>query len=70
MARRLKSQNSLGQYTKGVSVLITKHMRDLADNVDIRVKTLVRDKLEETYRDNVRATYAPVSKHRSKCCKL
>lgn len=62
MARkRLRSQNKKGQFTKGVSILITKELKAAADACDIRVKAVVKDALEQKYKDNVLASYAPTS---------
>ena len=58
---RLYSRNAKGQFAKGVSVLITKELKAAADDCDIRVKTLVRDTLEDKYKTNLLASYAPNS---------
>lgn len=53
--------NAKGQFVKGVSILITKELQKIADDVAVRVKPIVRDELEKTYRLNVYETYAPIS---------
>lgn len=59
--KRLRSRNKKGQFAKGVSILITKELKAAADACDIRVKAVVKDALEQKYKDNVLASYAPTS---------
>ena len=58
----LLRQNIKGQITKDFSILVTKKLQAVADEVNIRVKPLIRDELEYKYKTNVVATYAPISK--------
>ena len=58
----LRRQNAKGQFTKEMSILITKKLQAIADDAEVRVKAIVRDKLEEEYKYQLRATYAPISK--------
>ena len=44
---------------KGIAVKIDKALLDLGQELQIRVKTAVRDELERTYKDNIRHTYTP-----------
>lgn len=57
----LKRQNKKGQFTGDFSILITKKLQKIADEVDVNVKSTIRKKLEQTYRDNVYASYSPIS---------
>ena len=58
----LKSRNNKGQLTKGVSILITEQLRAIAKDQENKVKKVVREELENTYKDEVFKSYAPVSK--------
>lgn len=55
----MKKQNNLGQFTKEMSILITKELQNLAHEAEVRVKPILRDKLEETHRLNVYASRTP-----------
>lgn len=63
MSRRksYRSRNNLGQFTKGVSLLVTKELQELADISEIRVKALIRDELDLKLKANIRDSYAPTS---------
>lgn len=56
-----RSRNELGQFTKGVSLLVTKELRELADISEIRAKALIRDELDLKLKANIRDSYAPNS---------
>ena len=55
----MKKQASGGKFTKEMSILITKELRTIADDVAIRVKPIVRDELERTHRANIYDSYIP-----------
>lgn len=57
----LLRQNNRGQITNEFSILVTKKLQKFAENVDLNVKAVVRDELERKYKDNVLASYTPVS---------
>lgn len=58
----LRSRNSKGQLTKGVSILITEQLRAIAKDQENKVKKVVREELENTYKDEVFKSYVSVSK--------
>lgn len=66
MARKLRSQNAKGQFTKGVSILISKKLQAeldaVAEECVVRIKPIIRDELERTYKDEVHASYRPATK--------
>lgn len=55
----MKKQDTLGQFTKEMSILVTKELQSIANEVEIRVKPLVRDELEKTHRANIYDSYVP-----------
>ena len=57
----LLRQNNKGQITKDFSILVTKKLQTVAEEVNIRIKPLIRDELQYKYKTNVLATYAPTS---------
>ena len=63
---KLKSRNNLGQFERGVSLLITKNMQELAESYDINIKKDVRDKLKEVYINNVFKSYTEGYIHKGK----
>lgn len=59
---KFRGRNKLGQFDKNTSILITKALQNIADEVAIRVKPVVRDELERTYRYHVYTSYTPATK--------
>lgn len=57
----MQKRNNLGQYTKNMSILITKKMQATADNIGVNVKEAVKDKLDITFKEEIEKTYAPTS---------
>ena len=57
-------RNIRGQFVGAnkISVKITKHLQEIADEVAIRVRPIVRDELERTLRSEVYASYTPATK--------
>ena len=57
-------RNTRGQFVGAdkVSLKITKRLQEIADEVAIRVKPLVRDELEKTLRSEIYASYTPATK--------
>lgn len=45
------------QVPKGLSMKLERELTDLANEVGVRVKPIVRDELERTYRNNIYASY-------------
>lgn len=54
-------RDNVGRFQKYATVHITKELKDIADEYKVNITTVVRDKLEETYKANVLASYAPRS---------
>ena len=52
-------KNNVNRTQKYATVYITKALEEAAKNIELNIKPLVRDKLQETYTDNVRASYTP-----------
>ena len=59
---RLK--NNIGQFQKYATVALTKHMQEVAEETGVNVRKVVADKLDETYKANVEASYSPRSPSR------
>ena len=57
----LRKQDTLGKFTKDFSILITKQLQELAELEELRVKAIIRDKLEGTYKYQVRESYTPAT---------
>lgn len=55
----MRKQDTHGHFTKEMSILITKQLQAIADDVAIRVRPLVRDELERTHRANIYDSYVP-----------
>ena len=57
-------RNTRGQFVGAdkVSLKITKRLQEIADEVAIRVKPIVRDELEQTLRSEIYASYTPATK--------
>lgn len=57
------ARNKLGQFTgkNAITFKITKTLQDIADEVAIRVKPIIRDELESTLRAEVYASYRPAT---------
>lgn len=45
----------------GVQIMIEKELLDAANIIGVRLKTRVRDLAEETYKENIRNSYGPIS---------
>ena len=58
-------RNKRGQYTseKVINQKITKELQALAHNVDIKIKPIVRDELENTLIHEIRASYTPATQN-------
>lgn len=57
-------RNTRGEFTgtDRISIRITKRLQEIADEVAIRVKPIVRDELEQTLRSEIYASYTPATK--------
>ena len=55
----MRKQDTQGRFTKEMSILITKQLQAIADDVAVRIRPLVRDELESTHRSNIYASYTP-----------
>jgi hypothetical protein len=55
----MKKQNSRGQFTREMSILITKELQAAADEMAVRIRPIVRDELERTHRANIYASRMP-----------
>lgn len=53
--------DNVNRFRKYAAVYITKALEKQAELIDLNVKKLVKDKLQETYVNNVRASYTPRS---------
>ena len=53
-------QNSKGQTTKQLSILITKHLQEIAADCEEKVKDVIREKLEDQHKHDVYSTYNPI----------
>lgn len=57
------NRNSMGQFTKHLTVWISKELQqDAKDVAELRVLPLIRDELVKSYHRNIRATYIRLSK--------
>ena len=59
----MKKQNSKGQLTKEMSILIPKRLKKelqaAADEIGVRIKPIIRDELERTFRFNIYGSREP-----------
>lgn len=58
------ARNKKGQITriKPIEIKLSKRIQEIADEVAIRVKPIVRDELESTLRSEIYASYTPATK--------
>lgn len=56
----LRMANS-SRWAKYATVLITNEMKEIAENTGVNVQLVVADKLEQSYKDNLEASYGPRS---------
>lgn len=54
------SQNSKGQISKQLSILITKELQRMAKDCERKVKIVLRDELENQHKHDIYLTYAPI----------
>ena len=53
--------DNVNRFRKYATAYITKALEEQADLMNLNIKAMVRDKLQETYVNNVRASYTPRS---------
>lgn len=56
----LYSMDNKGQFTKHVSILLTKKMQEMAGEINQRARIALRNELEEQHKHDVYSTYAPI----------
>lgn len=61
MARRQTLRDNIGRFQKTATIHITKQLEQIADNLEKDATEIVKDKLLETYKNNVLASYSPRS---------
>lgn len=57
----LLRQNNKGHITKELSILVTKKLQQVANEVEYNIKPLIRDKLEEEHIHNVYSSFGPIT---------
>lgn len=57
------SRNKKGQFTQKASAIISEELRDAADEIAVRIKPIIRDEFEKTYRKNLYESYEPITEH-------
>lgn len=57
----LLRQNSKGQITSDLSILVTKKLQAAAKEVEYNIKPLIRDELEEEHIHNVYSSFGPIT---------
>lgn len=61
MAKRMTLRDNIGRFQKTATIHITKQLEQIADNLEKDATEIVKDKLLETYKNNVLASYSPRS---------
>ena len=61
MARKPRIRNNAGQFQKYATVYITKELEAIAEDTGVNVRKVIADKLDESYKDNLKASYGPRS---------
>ena len=56
MARRQTLRDNIGRFQKTATIHITKQLEQIADNLEKDATEIVKDKLLETYKNNVLAS--------------
>lgn len=57
----MRSQDNLGHFTKGISILLSKRLQKDAKEIEMKLKSEVRDRLEECFHHNLYASYSPLT---------
>ena len=66
----LLSQNSKGQISKQLSILISKEMKKAAQDCEQKVKIEIRDELDKQHKADIYNSYTPTHQSRKRCCKV
>ena len=59
--KKPKLRNNVGQFQKYATIVITKELEQVAEETGVNVRLVVADKLKETYKQNLIASYGPRS---------
>lgn len=59
--KKPKLRNNVGQFQKYATIVITKELEQVAEETEVNVRLVVADKLKETYKQNLIASYGPRS---------
>ena len=59
--RKPQLRNNVGQFQKYATIVITKNLEQVAEETGVNVRRVIADKLKETYKDNLEASYGPRS---------
>ncbi|MDE6946558.1 MAG: hypothetical protein K2P14_05175 [Anaeroplasmataceae bacterium] len=59
MTKRLR--DNFGRWQKYATLHITKHLQAVAEETGVNIRQVVADKLDDTYKKNVQASYTPSS---------
>lgn len=63
----LLSQNSKGQISKQLSILISKKLKEAAQDCEQKVKIEIRNELDKQHKADIYNSYTPIQQSRQRC---